>query len=86
MRLRIIGLTIAIDGCDKTAFRSFGVGLAWSPVMMTLADELVPDELWALVAPLLAVPPSLAVGRQAPCHPRPSPLHCDRVHGPHLNP
>jgi transposase len=25
--------------------------------MMTLAEELVPDELWALVAPLLPVPP-----------------------------
>jgi hypothetical protein len=28
MRLRITGLTVAIDGCGKTAFRSFGVGLA----------------------------------------------------------
>jgi hypothetical protein len=37
--------------------------------MMTLADELVPDQLWALVAPLLPVPPSLAVGRRVPCHP-----------------
>src|SRR5512132_1658129 len=45
------GLTIAIEGCGKTAFRSFGVGLACSAVMMTLPDELVPDELWALVAP-----------------------------------
>jgi transposase len=25
--------------------------------MTTLADELVPDELWALVEPLLPVPP-----------------------------
>jgi hypothetical protein len=28
MRLRITGLTIAIDGCGKSAFCSFGVGLA----------------------------------------------------------
>jgi transposase len=25
--------------------------------MMTLADDLVPDELWAVVAPLLPAPP-----------------------------
>jgi transposase len=30
--------------------------------MMTLAEELVPDELWALVAPLLPVPPRSPYG------------------------
>ena len=41
----------------KTSFRSFGVGLAGSGAMTTLADDLVPDELWALVEPLLPAPP-----------------------------
>src|SRR5215207_4460900 len=41
----------------KTSFRSFGVGLAGSRAMTTLADDLVPDELWALVEPLLPAPP-----------------------------
>ena len=41
----------------KTSFRSCWVGLAGSGAMMTLVDDLVPDELWALVAPLLPVPP-----------------------------
>ena len=34
--------------------------LGWSgriPGMTTLTDDLVPDELWALVAPLLPAPP-----------------------------
>jgi transposase len=30
--------------------------------MMTLPEELVPDELWALVEPLLPVPPRLPYG------------------------
>jgi len=34
-----------------------GIGLAGSRAMTTLADDLVPDELWALVAPLLPAPP-----------------------------
>jgi transposase len=41
----------------KTSFRSFGVGLAGSLAMTTLAEDLVPDELWALVEPLLPAPP-----------------------------
>ena len=44
-------------GCPKTSFRSLGVGLAGSGAMTTLADDLVPDQLWALVAPLLPAPP-----------------------------
>jgi hypothetical protein len=32
--------------------------------MTTLIDDLVPDELWALVEPLLP-----ALRRPAPCHP-----------------
>ena len=41
----------------KTSFRSFGVGLAGSGVMTTLIEDLVPEELWALVEPLLPAPP-----------------------------
>jgi transposase len=41
----------------RRRFAPFGVGLAGSEVMTTLADDLVPDELWALVAPLLPAPP-----------------------------
>jgi hypothetical protein len=37
----------------KTAFRSLGVGLAGSRAMTILVDDLVPDELWAIVEPLL---------------------------------
>jgi transposase len=49
---------VAEDGPHpKTSFRSFGVGLAGSRAMTTLADDLVSDELWALVAPLLPAPP-----------------------------
>ena len=62
------GLEQRIRGClecvehllptdTKTSFRSFGVGLAGSGVMTTLADDLVPDELWALVEPLLPAQP-----------------------------
>jgi transposase len=53
---------VAADGQSvavrtKTSFRSFGVGLAGSEAMTTLADDLVPDELWAIVEPLLPAPP-----------------------------
>jgi hypothetical protein len=41
----------------KASFRSFRVGLAGSEAMTTLADDLVPDELWAMVQPLLPAPP-----------------------------
>src|SRR5512132_946038 len=40
----------------KRLFRSFGVGLACSRAMTTLADDLVPDKLWAIVEPLLPPP------------------------------
>jgi transposase len=40
----------------KTPFRSFG--WVWQAlVMATLVDDLVPDQLWAMVEPLLPVPP-----------------------------
>jgi transposase len=39
------------------SFRSFGGGLAGSGIMTTLIDDLMPDELWALVEPLLPAPP-----------------------------
>jgi transposase len=44
-------------GWAKTPFRSFGAGLAGSGTMTILADDLVSDELWALVEPLLPAPP-----------------------------
>jgi hypothetical protein len=44
--------------------------------MATLVDDLVPDELWALVASLLP----------APRDPRSQLLRGDRLHGPHLDP
>lgn len=43
------------SGEAKTVFRSLGVDLAGSRAMTILADEPVPDELWALVEPLLSV-------------------------------
>jgi transposase len=49
--------------------------------MATLADDLVPDELWALVEPLLPAPPHPALRRPAPHHPRPGLLRRGRVHG-----
>jgi hypothetical protein len=53
----------------KTSFRSFGIGLAGSGAMTTLADDLVPDELWALVEPLLTTPPRPPLWRPALHHP-----------------
>jgi hypothetical protein len=41
----------------ETAIHPPAVGLAGSHAMTTLADDLVPDELWGLVAPLLPAPP-----------------------------
>jgi hypothetical protein len=41
----------------KTSFRSLQYGVACSRAMTTLVDDLVPDELWALVEPLLPTPP-----------------------------
>jgi hypothetical protein len=50
--------------------------------MTTLADDLVPDELWALVAPLLPAPTAPALRRSAPHHLRLGLPGRDRVHGP----
>jgi transposase len=52
--------------------------------MTTLVGQLLPDELWRLVEPLLPRPAPL-VGRPASCHPRPQLLRRDRLHGPHLH-
>src|SRR5215213_2544146 len=41
----------------KEPFRSFGTGLTGSGTMSTLIDDLVPDERWTLVEPLLPTPP-----------------------------
>jgi len=41
----------------KRSFRSFGESLTGSPAMTSLVDDLVPAELWAIVEPLLPVPP-----------------------------
>jgi transposase len=41
----------------RRRFAPFGMGLAGSRAMTTLVDNLVPDELWALVEPLLPAPP-----------------------------
>jgi transposase len=41
----------------KTAFRSPGVDMGCFAVMTALVEELVPDELWAIVEPLLPPPP-----------------------------
>jgi hypothetical protein len=56
--------------------------------MTTLTDDLVPDQLWALVAALLPAPPRPPYGgrRPAPDHLRPGLLGRDRLHGPHLHP
>jgi hypothetical protein len=48
--------------------------------MTALADGLVPDELWAMVEPLLPVPPRPPYGG------RHRMLRRDRLHGPHLHP
>jgi hypothetical protein len=53
--------------------------------MTTLADDLVPDELWALVEPLAAGPAAPALRRPAPCHPRSQLLRRDHLYGPHLD-
>ena len=53
--------------------------------MATLIDDLMPDELWALVEPLLQAPPRPPYGGPAPCHPRSQLLRRDRLHGPHLD-
>jgi transposase len=42
---------------DKTSFRSLRLGMAGCRAMATLVDDLVPDQLWAIVEPLLPVPP-----------------------------
>ena len=57
----------------KTSFRSLGVGLAGSRAMTTLADDLVPDQLWALVEPLLPVPPRPPYGGRHRTIPDPEP-------------
>ena len=52
----------------------------------TLVDDLVPDELWALVAPLLPAPPRPPYGGR---HRTISDRVCFAaigVHGPHLHP
>jgi transposase len=41
----------------KRSFRSLQYGVACSRAMTILVDDLVPDELWALVEPLLPTPP-----------------------------
>ena len=52
-----LGFVEVQDSHTKTSFRSCWVGLAGCRAMTTLADDLVPDQLWALVEPLLAAPP-----------------------------
>jgi hypothetical protein len=52
----------------KTSFRSFGVDLAGSRAMTTLVGDLVADELWAIVEPLLPAPPR-PLWQPAPHHP-----------------
>jgi transposase len=53
--------------------------------MTTLVDDLVPDELWALVEPLLPTP-TAALQRPASCDSRPQLLRRDCVHGADLDP
>jgi transposase len=52
-----LSLAVVLVLVPKTSFRSFGVGLAGSGAMTTLADDLVPEQLWAIVEPLLPAPP-----------------------------
>ena len=66
----------------EASFRCVGVGLAGSGSMATLADDLVSDELWALVEPLL----SAALWRAAPNHLGSGLPGRDGVHGPDLHP
>jgi transposase len=51
-----------VGAINKTAFRSFRLGVAGSRAMATLVDDLVPDQLWAIVEPLLPAPPGPPYG------------------------
>ena len=54
--------------------------------MTTLVDDLVPYELWALVAPLLPAPPRPPYGGRHRTISDRGLLGRHRVHGPHLHP
>jgi hypothetical protein len=54
--------------------------------MVTLADDLVPDQLWGGGGTLAADPASPALRWPASHDPRSQLLRRDRVHGPHLYP
>jgi hypothetical protein len=54
--------------------------------MTTLADDLVPEELWAIVEPLLPAPPRPPYGGRHRTISDRACLGRDRVHGPHLHP
>ena len=64
----------------------FGVGLAGSGAMTTLINHLMPNQLWALVEPLLPAPPRPTYGGRHRVITRSQLLRRDRVQGPDLDP